>query len=555
MKDVMQEALDVDTLVRVLQDIEQGAIRCVSVDTPVPSQFSHEILNANPYAYLDDAPLEERRARAVEMRRVLPESVLQQVGRLDPEAITQVRQEAWPDVRDADELHDVLQTLLAVPAGEHAFAHAESVADWTEYFDQLAATGRAGTAEVHTNPATRFWVSAERARAFEVLHPEARWLQRPASIVGSESFARSDAVFAIVNGWMLHSGPVTAGQFAERLSLPVSEVEQALLRLEANGTILRGQFEVALASSPAVEAASRRLAGFGTGGDAGTWQWCERRLLARIHRLTIGRLRKEIEPVTPAEFMRWLLRWQHLAPGTQTAGERGALEVLEQLQGFEVPANAWESQVLARRVKNYDPKILDQLCLTGAVGWGRLSPHPSAVSNGNQLSATGNRNRRVIPTSVAPITFFVRERAEWMPTTPIAATPAAALSPAAQDVFAFLQQRGASFFADIVRGTSKLKAELETALWELVAIGLVTADGFDNLRALIDPKRRAGQGHGRSTRPRHSVGRWSCFIPVPPLRLRRRIRIAQSPRRRERALSNPFAGCCCSGMAWYSASW
>jgi ATP-dependent Lhr-like helicase len=494
MKDVMQEAMDVDALVRVLQEIERGAIRCVSVDTPVPSQFSHEILNANPYAYLDDAPLEERRARAVEMRRVLPESVLQQVGRLDPEAIAQVRQEAWPDVRDADELHDVLQTLLAVPAGKGTSAYAESIANWKEYFDQLAATGRAGTAEVHTSPATRFWVSAERARAFEVLHPEAGWLHRPASIAGNESSTRSDAVFAIVNGWMPHSGPVTAGQLAEELALPINGVEQALLRLEANGTVLRGQFDAEPA--PALE-------------------WCERRLLARIHRLTIGRLRKEIEPVTPAEFMRWLLRWQHLAPGTQTTGERGTLEVLEQLQGFEVPANAWESQVLARRVRKYDPKILDQLCLTGAVGWGRLSTHPAAVSNGNQPSLTGNRNRRVIPTSVAPITFFVRERAEWMPTTPIVATPAGALSPGAEEVFGFLQQHGASFFADVVRGTSKLKSEVETALWELVAIGLVTADGFDNLRALIDPKRRAGQGHGRNTRPRHSVGRWSLLYPHP----------------------------------------
>jgi len=214
--------------------------------------------------------------------------------------------------------------------------------------------------------------------------------------------------------------------------------------------------------------------------------------------------------------MRWLLRWQHLAPGTQTANERGALEVLEQLQGFEIPANAWEPQVLARRLRNYDPKVLDQLCLTGTVGWGRLSPHPAAVSSASQLPAPGIRNRRVIPTSVAPITFFVREHAEWMPTTLMTATSASALSPGAQDVFGFLQQRGASFFADIVRGTAKLKSEVETALWELVAIGLVTADGFDNLRALIDPKRRAGQGHGRSTRPRHSAGRWSLLYPNSP---------------------------------------
>jgi ATP-dependent Lhr-like helicase len=515
MKDVLHEALDIDTLVRVLRDIERGAIRCLSVDTPVPSQFAHEILNANPYAYLDDAPLEERRARAVEMRRVLPESVLQEVGRLDAEAIAQVRQEAWPDIRDADELHDLLQTLVALPEAHVAGGPTPAAYDvtpsstpgWQTYFDRLAAAGRAGVAELPATTAgsIRFWVAAEHADTFDLLYPEARWLQKPAPVPpagGPErnpKLSHSDAVFAMVSGWMAHSGPVTAAPLAEKLALPVSQVEQALLRMEANGAILRGRFA--------------------NGGSA--TEWCERRLLARIHRLTIGRLRKEIEPVTPAGFMRWLLRWQHLAPGTQTAGERGTLEVLEQLQGFEIPANAWESQVLARRVADYDPKILDQLCLTGAVGWGRLSPHPatlitSGTATGNEDTvALPSRSRRVIPTSVAPITFFIREHAEWMPAAPAATAPQI-LSAASRQVFDFLRQRGASFFADIVRGTSRLKAEVETALWELVAAGLVTADGFDNLRALIDPKRRAGQGHGRATRPRHSVGRWSLLYPAAP---------------------------------------
>jgi ATP-dependent Lhr-like helicase len=236
-------------------------------------------------------------------------------------------------------------------------------------------------------------------------------------------------------------------------------------------------------------------------------EWCDRRLLARIHRLTVATLRKQIEPVTAAQFMRWLLRWQHLAPGTQVVGERGTLEILNLLQGFEIPANAWERQVLARRIADYDPKVLDQLCLTGAVGWGRLSPHPATLDD----SAAGKR--RVIPTSVAPITFFVREESDWMtPHHPATEQPEPrGLSHGARQVMEFLRQRGASFFADIVRGTGKLKAEIETALWELVAGGLVTADGFDNLRSLIDPKRRAGQGSGRSARPRHSTGRWALL--------------------------------------------
>ena len=252
-------------------------------------------------------------------------------------------------------------------------------------------------------------------------------------------------------------------------------------------------------------------------------EWCERRLLARIHRLTVGILRKQIEPVTAAQFMRWLARWQHAAPGSQVSGERGVLEVLQQLQGFEIPANAWERQVLARRVADYDPKWLDQLCLTGAVGWGRLSPHPATLETGGGDS-NAPRQRRVIPTSVAPITFFVREDADWMALRPhphlsqnrgetgqSTSEDSRGLGHGAQLVLEFLRQRGASFFADIVRATGKLKAEIETALWELVAAGLVTADGFDNLRSLIDPKRRAGQGSGKTMRPRHNAGRWALL--------------------------------------------
>jgi ATP-dependent Lhr-like helicase len=243
-------------------------------------------------------------------------------------------------------------------------------------------------------------------------------------------------------------------------------------------------------------------------------QWCERRLLARIHRLTLGSLRKQIEPVTAATFMRWLLRWQHVAPGAQLRDERGTLEVLRQLQGFEIPASSWERQVLSRRISNYDPKVLDQLCLTGAVGWGRLSPHPA------MLDDSSGGARRVVPTSVAPITFFIRDEAEWMALPSVRAARQEAqqeikgLSPIGREVLEFLRARGASFFADIVRGSTRLKSEVETGLWELVAAGLVTADGFDNLRALIDPKRRAGQGSGKSNRPRHSAGRWSLLYPL-----------------------------------------
>ncbi|HXZ79218.1 MAG TPA: DEAD/DEAH box helicase, partial [Terriglobales bacterium] len=495
MKDTLHEAMDLEGLKQVLRGIEDGSIRTLAVDTPVPSQFSHEILNSNPYAYLDDAPVEERRARAVQMRQLLPASVLEEVGKLDASAIAQVREEAWPDVRDADELHDALLTMIAIPQNTLvpiADANPDSplriAQAWSNYFDRLHAHARAAVA---VQGETRFWVAAETAATFSLIYPDAKFETSLPQMDGSTPATRSDALLAMINGWMMHSGPVSAADLATRLTLAPADVNQALLRLEATGTILRGKY---------------------TSTASDVEEWCERRLLARIHRLTVGRLRKEIEPITPAQFMRWLPRWQHLAPGSQASGERGLLEVLRQLQGFEIPANAWERQVLARRVQEYDPKALDQLCLTGAVGWGRLSPHPATVEGAE--SADGTRTRRVIPTSVAPITFFLREEAEWMPHRPQQAEDHRELSHGARQVLDFLRQRGASFFADIVRGTGKLKSEVETALWELVAAGLVTADGFDNLRSLIDPKRRSGQGSGRSARPRHSTGRWSVLHPV-----------------------------------------
>jgi ATP-dependent Lhr-like helicase len=327
--------------------------------------------------------------------------------------------------------------------------------------------------------------SKRQAKTFALFFPAATF-DSPLAELEAPVPSRDDALLALVTGWMSHLGPATAEQLGELLGLPSSEIDTALLRMEASGAILRGNF---------------------TGGHSEHVEWCERRLLARIHRLTVATLRKQIEPVTAAQFMQWLLRWQHIAQGAQVQGERATLEIVRQLQGFEIPANAWERHILARRIADYDPKWLDQLCLTGAVGWGRLSPHPATLED----SAAGKR--RVIPTSVAPITFFIRGEADWMmPQHSASQQPEArGLSEGARQVLDFLRQRGASFFADIVRGTDKLKAEVETALWELVAAGVVTADGFDNLRSLIDPKRRAGQGSGRSARPRHNSGRWALL--------------------------------------------
>src|ERR1700678_2688432 len=485
MKEALTEAMDVEGLKNVLDRIASGAIRCIAVETPVPSQFSHEILNANPYAYLDDAPLEERRARAVEMRRMLPEAVLSEIGRLDPAAIAEVREEMWPDVRDADELHDALQELVALPVDSSAESMAtKPIAAWADHFATLAAAGRAIRAR--SGP-RNYLLAAEKTKTFSAVFPEASFDSQPPEIETQQP-SRDDALFTSITGWLAHLGPVTIPSLAEFLGLAAVDIEKTFLRLESAGSILRGQF---------------------TDSANGKTEWCERRLLARIHRLTLGALRKQIQPVTAAQFMRWLLRWQHLTPETRLLGERGTLEALQQLQGFEAPANSWEQQILARRIANYDPNVLDHLCLTGAVGWGRLSPQPATLGEHNGAI------RRVVPTSIAPLTFFIREDSDWMISRQTAAgadtAEPAGLSHAAREVLSHLRQRGASFFTDIVRATGKIKAELETALWELVTAGMITADGFDNIRALIDPKRRAGHGKGHNARPRHSAGRWSLL--------------------------------------------
>jgi len=425
---------------------------------------------------------------------VLPQAVLEEIGKLDPAAIEEVCGEAWPDARDAEELHDALLTLVTIPARAGAIPGNSrldsrldaSLPQWVPHFERLAAQRRAGIAFCGK---AAYWVSAERLAAFTQIFPAAKFDSAMPSLELA-AITQEEALLACVTGWIAHSGPVSANQLSELLGVAVTDIEKAVLRLESRGVILRGNFTGAVAAP----------------GDPGSVEWCERRLLARIHRLTLGSLRKEIRSVTPAQFMDWLLSWQHVAPGTQLLGERGTLETIQQLQGFEAPANAWERLILQRRVAGYDSRVLDQLCLTGAVGWGRLSPHPAT------LETVADGKRRVIPTSVAPITFFVREDTDWMiPRRETDDVATSGLSPDANAVLLFLRQRGASFFPDIVRGTGKLKAEVEMALWELVAGGLLTADGFDNLRALIDPKRRAGQGSGKTSRPRHSAGRWSLL--------------------------------------------
>jgi len=492
MKDVLQEAMDLEGLARVLGDLQSGRITCLAVDTATPSQFSHELLNANPYAFLDDAPQEERRARAVAMRGSVPECILGEAGRLSPQAITEVREAQWPDLRNEHELHDLLTTLIIVPVTvtDHA-----STRDWPLFFERLVASGRAGIASVSSEQGLRsYWVAAERVAWLRTLWPEVT-LAQPLALVAVEALSGEEVIHRTVLGWMGLLGPATARTLGESLAVAPSEIWKQLLRLEVAGTLMRGVFEGHSAASEDYDV-----------------EWCDRRLLQRIHKRTLGALRKQIEPVPPGTYMQWLLGWQHVAPQTQLSGEQGLLEALRGLEGFEAPAIEWERTLLPARVPGYDPRWLDSLCLAGVVGWGRISPHPAFYSD------DGVGPRRVVPTSMAPITFFLRDQSMWMdmclsqrliPELNLAGC----LSDLALQLRNCLERHGAIFAADLTRICGASSAEVSRALWELVAAGLVTGDGFDSLRILIDPRRKQSvtTNASRSLPARNISGRWSLL--------------------------------------------
>ncbi|HEX2495146.1 MAG TPA: hypothetical protein VHK24_15345 [Steroidobacter sp.] len=502
-KDCLHEAMDLDGLKNLVERIGTREVTTVAIDTPEPSPFSHEILNANPYAYLDDAPLEERRARAVQMRRTIGPDA-NGVAALDPAAIDEVASESWPAVRDAEELHDALLTLVVTaPAAE-----------WEEFFRTLRESGRA---TVLIARGANFWVAAERLKSARVLYPDGVIAPEIGDYDRTPTSDQESAATEALRGWLESTGPQTQSGLARRFALPGSVMEAALLRLEAEGQILRGRFTGAAAAQ---------------GSEI---EWCNRRVLARIHRLTLGRLRREIEPVNTRDFMRFLYHWQHLKQGAQLHGPDGALHIIKQLQGYEISAAAWEVDVLRRRVGKYTPDLLDQLCISGEVVWGRLSPHPAFDDRDR---GTQTAPRRVKPTRAAPIALFLREDASWLLEAASASAPRPSaelrrdkdvngqdqrqgLSNAARQVLDSLSRRGASFLADIVKDARQLTSSVEDALWELAAAGLVTADGFENLRALIDPKRRLATAKHHARRARFVPGRWALLgvyggqTPVP----------------------------------------
>ncbi|MEP7010514.1 MAG: DEAD/DEAH box helicase [Acidobacteriota bacterium] len=483
--DCLEESMDIEGLQALLGRLERGELRRVARDLTEPSPLAAQILAARPYSYLDDAPLEERRTQAVRTRRWLDPKTASDLGTLDLEAIERVRAEAWPDPRDAEELNDALATIGFLTEREGR------AAGWESLFDSLAETRRAAVLRGAKNQP--LWIAAERLPDLLAIveSPElSPAIELPPRVKAPES--REAAVIALLRGRLSALGPVTVESLGAPLGLAPGEAATALAALEGEGSAMRGRFTPGL----------------------GTEEWCDRRLLARIHRATIERLRREIEPVSAADLLRFLPQWQRAAPGTRARGAEGLAAVLAQLEGFEAPAGAWESEILPARVEGYDAAWLDALCFSGRLLWRRASPPAISAA---KPRATGRGG----PVRATPIAFFARETAPaWESQLATPGSPEiASLSNEAQTVHQTLERRGASFSADLVRATGLLPSRVDAALGELVARGLAAADGFAGLRSLIGPadsrvaaaKRRNGHGHSLGVGPLGAAGRWALL--------------------------------------------
>ena len=476
-KDCLEEAMDIDGLERLLTSIERNEKNLFARDVIEASPLSQEILNARPYAYLDDAPLEERRTRAVFQRRWLDPETAADMGKLDQAAIDRVCEEVWPEPRNADELHDALVEL--------GFVTQEEGANWLEFFAELKNDRRAGELT-----AKGLWVAAERLPQITAVYPNPD-LKPP--IVAPESVSRTtwtfeDALVEIIRGRLEGLGPVTVEQLVASSGLNKLEIETALLRLEAEGFVIRGKF---------------------TPGTTET-EWSARRLLARIHSYTLNRLRQEIEPVATTDFIRFLLAWQKVAPDHQMEGPESLRAIIEQLEGVEAPAAAWEGELLPARMVEYDPTWLDALCLSGEVVWARLTPLAR--------SAESERSRGSGPVRNTPIALLRRKNfALWSSVFPQPGpTITSEFSTTTQMVYDYLSMRGASFFTDIVDNTKLLRSQVEEALADLVANGVVVSDSFAGLRALLTPGSKKTQAasrrkHRQPVYDMASAGRWSIL--------------------------------------------
>jgi len=403
-EDCLRGAMNVDGLAELLRGLADGSIETVAVDLAEPSPFARSVLTMRPYGFLDDAPLEERRTQAVQARRTIGARAADEIGALDPEAVARVKEEAWPDPRDAEEVHEALLWMGFV-------ADAEAGA-WREWLGELRAARR-------------------------VVLDGDRWFAAEAS--------RDPKT--VLRGRMEALGPV----FSD---------DPLLFELESEGTVLRTRLE-------------------------GREAWCDRRLLARIHRYTLDRLRREIEPVSASDFLRFLAAWQHVADGHRLEGPQGVREVLAQLAGFEAPAVTWERRILAPRVKAYRSEWLDQIALAGEIAWARIS-------------AGGRTSPRR-----TPIAFFPRQEMDvWLALAEPRTAPE--LSWPAERIRDVLASRGALFPGELERAADLLPSDAERGLAELIALGLVTSDSFASLRGLLRPAWQRKE-------PALGAGRWSLL--------------------------------------------
>jgi ATP-dependent Lhr-like helicase len=474
--DCLHEAMDIEGLERLLARLEAGDIRVVSCDQTQPSPLALEALSAKPYAFLDDAPLEERRTQAVMARRWQDPQSASDLGRLDKEAIERVRSEAWPEPENAEELHDALLWLGCLTEDE-----TRTMPAWSGWLAALA--GEKRVARLKTAQST-LWIPAERLTQFRALWPKAGLQPEIASPAGQTASACSPeaALVEILRGRLEGLGPVTEIALTAPLGIEPAAAAGGLAALEAEGAILRGRF------IPGVN----------------DEQWCDRRLLARIHRYTIRRLRSEIDPVAARDFLRFLFAWQHVEEDTRLEGPEALPVILAQLEGFEAPARAWETEILPARLKDYGPSWLDAQCLAGRSVWARLTPPAGA----------GDRSGPVSAVRATPIALLERRHAPlWMSLAP----PNGALgpSPRAKIVLDCLVEHGALFLDELAAGAHLLRSEVETALAELVALGLVTSDSFAGLRGLLAPSGQRKPLAGAKRRGRilpfaiESGGRWA----------------------------------------------
>ncbi|QDV51318.1 DEAD/DEAH box helicase [Gimesia fumaroli] len=508
--DCLNEQLDIEGFKTVLQEIEQGTVKLIPRDTREPSPFCYELLNSSPYTFLDGGEAQERRARAVATRHTLSIESVEDLGRLSPEAIAQVCQEAQPLVRNADEFHDLLLGRIHIPINEQP--------DWADWYQELEATGRATTLQrtenQSANRCTESWVATERLPAALAAFPESQHAPPVTVPVGvRQEWESAEARTAIIRGLLDTCGPLTVAEIANLAGMTDSQTEAALMALEGEGIAMQGFFRVKDPNwDQSVDDSAKEKET--TPANALPKEWCHRRLLARIHRLTLQGLRAQVQPVDTTVFIQYLTRLHGMSGDEKRSGTNGLFEILSMLQGIDIPAICWERDILPARLSNYQNNQLDELCFTGEIGWGRLYPPKRTADQGKPMTGI-TRN--------APVSFFLREDIPWLTYFSEASTQNTEdqnyLSSPAVEIQELLTQQGALFATDLMAATESLPTQVADALGELISRGLVTSDSFSGMRQFTQDRstknRRAARksriGLVRKRSTPNNTGRWSIW--------------------------------------------